>query len=136
MNESQTQTGSALPASPVKPKIGGVFVPVRDIEASRRWYCRVLGLEESACEIMNGHLCPLPMTGAGLILDTMPQWGGREPGGAPAIETPAFMLPTDDLEGALAYMKALGVELVTGIEHDHWFVVKDPDGNKLMICRE
>ncbi|NBD24555.1 VOC family protein [Paenibacillus sp. T1] len=127
---------SKLPASPVKNKIGSLFVPVRDIEASRGWYCRVLGLEESRCEIMNGHLCPLPMEGAGLILDTMPMWGGREPGGAPTFETPAFMLMTGDLEGSLAYMQALGAELVTGIEHDHWFVVKDPDGNKLMICRE
>lgn len=66
----------------------------------------------------------------------MPRWGGREPGGAPAIETPAFMLMTEDLEGSLDYLKGLGVEFVTGIEHNHWFVVKDPDGNKLMICRQ
>ena len=69
-----------------------------------------------------------------MILDTMPKWGGISRG-APSIDTPAFML-TEDLEGSLAYMKKLGVELVTEIEHNQWFVVKDPDGNKLMICRE
>lgn len=123
-------------ASPIKNKVGGVFVPVKDIEVSRAWYCRVLGLNAGDCEIIGGHLCPLPMEGAGLILDTMPMWGGEQPDGAPSIQTPAFMLMTADLQGSYDYMKEIGVELVTGIEHDHWFVVKDPDGNKLMITRE
>lgn len=136
MNEQPLNNDNALQASPVKNKVGTIFVPVKDIEKSRSWYCRVLGLNEEECSIMNGHLCPLPMEGTGLILDTMPMWGGDAPEGAPAIETPAFMLMTDDLEGSLNFMKRLGVELVTEIEHNHWFVVKDPDGNKLMICRE
>ena len=136
MSERQQTKDAIAATNPIKNKVGSVFVPVRDIEQSRSWYCRVLGLKEADCEIMNGHLCPLPMEGTGVILDTMPKWGGDGPDGAPSIETPAFMLMTEDLEGSLAYMKALGVELVTEIEHDHWFVVKDPDGNKLMICRE
>ncbi|MDO7906259.1 VOC family protein [Paenibacillus sp. JX-17] len=121
--------------SPVKNKVGGVFVPVTDIQRSRSWYCQVLGLNETDCEIMNGHLCPLPMEGTGLILDTMPKWGGDRPEGAPPTETPAFMLLTEDIEASLAYLRAIGADVVTEIEHDHWFVVKDPDGNKLMICR-
>lgn len=136
MNEQQQVQESNSQASPIKNKVGNIFVPVKDIENSRSWYCQVLGLNIDDCQIMNGHLCPLPMEGTGLILDTMPQWGGKQPGGAPTIETPAFMFMTDDLEGSLAYMKKIGAELVTEIEHDHWFVVKDPDGNKLMICRE
>jgi predicted enzyme related to lactoylglutathione lyase len=47
-----------------------------------------------------------------------------------------IMLMTEDLQGSLNYMKELGGELVTEIEHDHWFVLKDSDGNKLMICQE
>ncbi|QHT63130.1 VOC family protein [Paenibacillus lycopersici] len=135
-NQPESAAEGTFAASPVKNKVGSCFVPVRDIEKSRSWYCRVLGLDETRCDIIGGHLCPLPMEGTGLILDTMPMWGGQEPGGAPSITTPAFMLMTSDLQGSLDYMKQLGVELVTGIEHDHWFVVKDPDGNKLMICRE
>jgi catechol-2,3-dioxygenase len=131
----QIQEGQSE-ASPIKNKVGSIFVPVKDIEKSRSWYCQVLGLNIEDCQIMNGHLCPLPMEGTGLILDTMPMWGGNQPGGAPSIDTPAFMLMTEDLERSLAYMKQIGAELVTEIEHDHWFVVKDPDRNKLMICRE
>lgn len=133
---NQAEEIGAASTSPIRNKVGNIFVPVRDIEKSRSWYCRVLGLKEEDCEIVGGHLCPLPMEGTGVILDTMPMWGGKEPGGAPSIETPAFMLMTADLQGSLAFMRELGAELVTGIEHDHWFVVKDPDGNKLMICRE
>lgn len=134
--EKQQQDKENHHSSPVKNKVGSIFVPVRDIEKSRRWYCQVLGLREEDCSIMNGHLCPLPMEGTAVILDTMPKWGGDQPGGAPSIETPAFMLMTEDLQSSLEYMKTIGVELVTEIEHNHWFVVKDPDGNKLMICRE
>lgn len=135
MNEQQTEAGQPV-TSPIQNKVGSVFVPVSDIERSRAWYCLVLGLKEDDCSVISGHLCPLPMEGTGLILDTMPMWGGEQPGGAPSIQTPAFMLMTADLQGAFDYMQGLGVELVTSIEHDHWFVVKDPDGNKLMITRE
>lgn len=136
MNEQQNRVEGSLRTSPVKNKVGSIFVPVKDMEKSRSWYCRVLGLNEADCPVQAGHLCTLPMEGTGIILDTMPKWGGDRPGGAPSIETPAFMLMTEDLQASLNYMKELGVELVTEIEHDHWFVVKDPDGNKLMICRE
>ncbi|MFC5406151.1 VOC family protein [Cohnella soli] len=136
MDEQKQAHESKVSASPIKNKVGSLFIPVRDIEKSRDWYCRILGLNTADCAILSGHLCPLPMEGTGIILDTMPMWGGQEPGGAPSIETPAFMLMTKDLQGSLDYMKELGVEFVTEIEHDHWFVVKDLDGNKLMICRE
>lgn len=136
MENKGYEHGTAASASPVKNKVGGIFIPVRDIERSRSWYCRVLGLNEADCPVHAGHLCPLPMEGTGIVLDTMPRWGGSEPGGAPSIATPAFMLLTDDLEGSLRFMREIGADLVTGIEHNHWFVVKDPDGNLLMVCRE
>lgn len=135
MNQQQDKE-SNLQASPIKNKVGSIFIPVIDIEKSRGWYCKLLGLNEEDCNIINDHLCPLPMEGTGIILDTMPMWGGNQPGGAPPIETPAFMLMTNNLVNALEYAKKIGAELVTEIEHDHWFVVKDPDGNKLMICGE
>lgn len=123
--------------SPVKNLIGSVFIPVKDLERARRWYCQVLGLREADCTIKkNSHLCSLPMQGTtGIILDTMPMWGGLEAEGAPPITTPAFMLITDDLQASFNYMKDLGVEIVTDIQDEQWFVVKDLDGNKLMICK-
>ncbi|MFE9277340.1 hypothetical protein ACQKLN_14390 [Paenibacillus glucanolyticus] len=52
----------------------------------------MLGIAEAECDILNGHLCPLPMQGTGVIVDTMPKWGGERPEGAPSIDTPIFML--------------------------------------------
>jgi hypothetical protein len=132
-NLEQEQTHSAK--SPIKNKVGSIFIPVRDIERSREWYCQLLGLPAD-CEIMNGHLCPLPMEGTGLILDTMPMWGGKEPGGAPNLKTPAFMLLTSDLQASYDFAKENNVTLVTDIQYDHLFVIKDPDENMLMVARE
>src|SRR5690348_8104984 len=110
--------------SPIKNRIGGAFIPVRDIEKARDWYCKILGIPAD-CEIMNGHLCPLPMEGSGVILDTMPLWGGKEASGVPTFKTPAFTFLTDDLQASYQFMQDNQVELVTQIEHDHWFVFKD-----------
>jgi hypothetical protein len=63
-------------------------------------------------------------------------WGGKDEGGPPNIKTPAFMFLTSDLQASFEYMKQIQVELVTEIEHNHWFVIKDPDENLLMVCRE
>ncbi|MFC3801901.1 VOC family protein [Cohnella sp. GCM10012308] len=130
------ELGGTASSNPIRRKVASVFIPVQNIERSRAWYCRLLGFEESERDILFGHICVLPLEGADVILDTMPKWGGGEPGGAAAIGTPVLMLPTPDLEASLAYVDALGAERVTDIEDGHWFVFKDPDGNKLMICRE
>ncbi|MFC5469511.1 hypothetical protein ACFPPD_12330 [Cohnella suwonensis] len=79
MNKPLQKDEGMKSASPIKNKVGSIFVPVRDIEQSRNWYCRILGLNEDDCGIISGHLCPLPMEGVGVILDTMPMWGGKEP---------------------------------------------------------
>ncbi|MDG0790689.1 VOC family protein [Cohnella ginsengisoli] len=135
MTEKAAQERQAA-ASPIGRRVASVFIPVKDIERSRTWYCRLLGFEETERDILFGHICVLPLDGADVVLDTMPKWGGAEPGGAAAIETPVLMLPTPDLEASLAYVDALGAERLTDIEDGHWFVFKDPDGNKLMICKE
>lgn len=136
MKRFERDTHFSISQSPIQNKVGSIFVPVRDLEESRQWYCQLLGLNAMDCEILNGHLCPLPMQGTGLILDTMPMWGGEGPGGAPHITTPEFMLLTHDLEAAFAYATETGIDIETTIENNQWFVIKDPNGNLLMICRE
>lgn len=136
MKRSENDTQASISKSPIQNKVGSIFVPVRDIEQSRNWYSQLLGIDAGDCEIWNGHLCPLPMQGTGIILDTMPMWGGKESGGAPHITTPAFMLLTNDLEASFTYATEMGVTIVTPIEHNQWFVIKDPDGNLLMVCKE
>ncbi|WP_231571678.1 VOC family protein [Gordoniibacillus kamchatkensis] len=79
MNDAEQKQAKRAGSSPIMNKVGSIFIPVRDIERAREWYCRLLGLPAD-CPIMDGHLCPLPMDGTGVILDTMPMWGGKEPG--------------------------------------------------------
>ncbi|GAE32935.1 VOC family protein [Halalkalibacter hemicellulosilyticus] len=120
--------------SPIQNKVGGIFVPVRNVEKARKWYCQMLGLPETD-EIDFGHLYVLPMNGVDVILDEMPVWGGLEEGGAEAYKAPAFMFRTGDIYASYKYIKEMGAELVMEVENDQWFVFKDPDGNHIMVCQ-
>ncbi|MFJ5765972.1 VOC family protein [Lysinibacillus sp. NPDC093210] len=120
--------------TPIKNQIGGVFVPVRDLEKAREWYSKILGLEGG--EICFGHLYTAPMKGtAGLMLDTMPKWR-NETGDISTYQAPFIQLLTNDIQASYQFMKENDVELVTEIEDNFYFVIKDPDGNLLMICKE
>jgi catechol 2,3-dioxygenase-like lactoylglutathione lyase family enzyme len=120
--------------TPIKNKIGGVFIPVRDLEKAREWYSNILGLEGG--EIFFNHIYTAPMEGtAGLVLDTMPKWRGEQ-GTFSTYQVPSIQFLTNDIEASYRFMKDNNVELVTEIEDNFYFVFKDPDGNVLMICKE
>ncbi|MTH55051.1 VOC family protein [Bacillus mangrovi] len=109
-------------------QIGTVFIPVQNIEKARDWYCRLLNVKADG-EIQFGHLYILPMKGPGIVLDSKIYSPEH------TFKTPAFHFNTDDVEAAFFYVKNLEIELVTGIEHGHYFTFKDPDGNHLMVCQ-
>ncbi|MCR8630479.1 VOC family protein [Paenibacillus radicis (ex Xue et al. 2023)] len=114
----------------IKSKVGAIFIPVSDIEKARNWYCLLLGLKPDF-DIIAGHLCCIPMDNNGLnvVLDSKIYTKDAY------FRTPTFHFNTDDIQESFDFMKGLGVELVTDIEHGHWFNFKDPDGNILMICK-
>lgn len=114
--------------NPILNQIGTVFIPVSDISKARDWYCEILGVPADG-EILFGHLYILPMQGAGLVLDSKIYDKDH------VFKTPVFHLNTNDIEEAYRHMKSKNVELVTEIEHDHWFNFKDPDSNLLMVCK-
>jgi predicted enzyme related to lactoylglutathione lyase len=116
--------------SPIKNKVSTVFIPVSSIEAAKKWYSEVLGVNG---EIIHGHLCVLDMEGTGVVLDEMPKWRNSE-GKIKSIQVPAIQFGTDDIQQSYQFMKGNGVELITEIENGHYFVIKDPDGNMLMVC--
>lgn len=114
--------------NPILNQIGSVFIPVSNIEKARDWYCALLGIPADG-EILFGHLYVLPMQGTGLVLDSKIYATDH------VFKVPAFHLNTNNIEEAYQFMKSLNVELVTEIEHGHWFNFKDPDGNLLMVCK-
>jgi catechol 2,3-dioxygenase-like lactoylglutathione lyase family enzyme len=112
---------------PIKREIGGVFLPVRDIETSRAWYCDLLGLE-GLPEIFFGHICVIPMKeGSGFVLDSKNFV-------APHDSKPAFHFNSDDIPSAFAYMQAKDITLVGEITDGIFFNFRDPDGNLLMVA--
>lgn len=114
--------------SPILNQIGAVFIPVKDIEKARDWYCDILGIEPSG-EIQFGHIYVLPMAGTGVVLDSKIYSKDK------TFQTPMFHFNTENIEEAYSFMKNKGVNIVSEIEHGHFFTFKDPDGNLLMICK-
>ncbi|MFF2888688.1 VOC family protein [Paenibacillus sp. NPDC057967] len=115
--------------NPVQNKLGCVFIPVSNLEKARDWYCKLLDLPTDG-DIIYGHLYILPMQGpSNIVLDSKIYSPEK------VIQVPFIQLVTADIEASYAYMKEHNVELLTNIENGHWFNIKDPDGNVLMICQ-
>ena len=114
-------------ASAIERELGTVFVPVRDIAASRDWYRALLGLELGG-EILFGHLHVVPMrSGSGLVLDSKDFTG-------PHDRKAAFHFNTGDIHAAHAQVLALGATGVGAVTDGAFFTFKDPDGNLLMVA--
>lgn len=126
-SEDMADTGGG----PIRPRIGGVFLDVRDLPAAARWYSELLGLqldEPSAGETIYS----VPVSrGAALLLD-------RNRHANQETFTELFYLETDDFEAALAYVKNLGCELADGpnyFDDLSEFALLDPDGNRIVIAQ-
>lgn len=108
--------------------IGAVFVPVSDIELAKAWYACLLQVEPP--ETTHGHLAVFPRSGgARLVLDARIFVPGER------RDAPLFHFDTEDVVAAASHAQALGVEIVTPVQSEQWFTIRDPDGNVLMICR-
>jgi catechol 2,3-dioxygenase-like lactoylglutathione lyase family enzyme len=114
--------------SPILNQIGTVFIPVKDIEKARDWYCDLLGIE-AAGEIQFGHLYVIPMEGTGIVLDS------KIYSNETIFKSPMFHFNTQNIEEAYSFLKNKGVNGVSEIQHGHYLNFKDPDGNLLMICK-
>jgi catechol 2,3-dioxygenase-like lactoylglutathione lyase family enzyme len=110
----------------IEAHVGAIFVPVRNIEAARDWYCRLLGIEVRG-EIHFGHIYVVPMRrGSGLVLDSKDFSG-------PHDKKPLFHFMTRDIAGAATFLEALGIDH-GGIRDGIFVTFKDPDGNLLMVA--
>jgi predicted enzyme related to lactoylglutathione lyase len=57
----------------------------------------------------------------------------------PSENSILFMFDTDNIEAAKDYVGNLGMELHGELEHHgsvSFFVLKDPDGNLIMVCQK
>jgi len=51
------------------------------------------------------------------------------------IKKPLFHFNTEDIEAAFTFAEEKKVEVITTIQHGHYFTFKDPDGNHMMVCK-
>ena len=101
----------------IENEIGGVFVPVRDIEQSRDWYRSLLELKPGG-EIFFGHIHVVPMkAGSGLVLDSKDFAG-------PHDKKPAFHFKTNDVFAARERALAAGAAEVSAITDGVFFTLK------------
>ncbi|MFC4548739.1 MULTISPECIES: VOC family protein [Halorussus] len=117
--------------SPLRNRIGNVFVPVSDMERSVEWYSELFGLpaEDTAHE---GTIYDVEMAGeTGLVLDA------NRP--VENSSQPLYFFWTDDAEATRDFLVDLDVPVVMGPEDvgSVTFVTfEDPDGNQLMACQK
>lgn len=116
-------------SQPIQNRVQGVFIPVSDIEAARDWCCKLLNLPNDG-EIHFGHIYVLPMqNGADIVLDSKIYAPDH------VFKVPSMQLRTDHIERAYQYAKESGIDILTEVQNNQWFNIKDPDGNVLMICQ-
>lgn len=119
--------------SPILNRFAGIFLNVTDMNRAIRFHSDVLGVPYR--EVGSGpedSIYVIPVSsGAGLLLDDNRFRQGDD------YET-LFMLKTNDVDAAKAYLESKGVPAFTDIERPapelQFFTVKDPDGNVIMIC--
>ena len=115
-----------MAAKAIENEVGAVFIPVSDIQRSRAWYGRLLGV--TPAEVAFGHICVVPMQGgSGLVLDSK-NFGG------PHDSKPILHFNTNDIDAAHSQARAIGVGELGPVTDGVFFTFKDPDGNLLMVA--
>ena len=115
---------------PIRPGIGGVFVDVKNMRETARWYSELLGLpfEEANAE---RSVYALPVSrGAAFLLDRNRYANGEG-------FTERFYVRTDDLDAALAYAREHRFELAGEPQRFSdlsEFALLDPDGNRIVVA--
>lgn len=120
--------------SPIAARIDTIFIHVRDLEKSVRWYSKLLGIEVNTEPQGPIYTFDLGSGRPGLTLDNhcFDEIYELKP-----LNQPLFNMSAVDINAAYQFVKEMGAEIVTEIQtfpdlSD--FTFKDPDGNILMIC--
>lgn len=108
--------------------VGGVFFKALDVQATRDWYKRVLGIEVGEWGMM---FPPLPEGGFTVWNPFAADTKYFEPSTAPVM----INLFVEDLDGVLAKVRAEGVEVLGAQDESYgrfaW--IMDPTGLKLEL---
>lgn len=117
--------------SPIKCRMPGVFINVKDMKRAIDWHSDILGLPVKP-ENDSGGIYQLPMDNdMDILIDNNRYLQGDD------YKT-QFMFETDDIDEAYRFLKEKDVKIFTGIERYpdavSFLTFMDPDGNILMAC--
>lgn len=115
--------------------VGGIFFLCENVDATKDWYTRVLGIEASDYGIAFSHGEAAKVFPKGAMTIFAPFKAGSDYF-KPSKHDVMFNLMVDDLDGVLKIAEAAGVEQVQPLEdHDYgrfaWLM--DPDGRKVEL---
>lgn len=117
--------------------VGGVFFKCRDLEATKAWYARVLGLQhEDFGAVLFSHAASAEAKGPG-AMTVFSGFAEDSDYFDPSTHSIMFNLMVDDLDDVLAHAAAEGVPEVQpqntmeGIGRFAW--IMDPDGRKIEL---
>lgn len=112
-------------------------IHVKDLERSIRFYEEILGMKESRRFPAGPGMEIAFMTDGPAEIELICDKGAEPPAYG---EWPSLGIASDDLDKAMADMKAKGVEIVSGPfqpnPHTRFFFIHDPDGVNLEIIEE
>jgi len=121
-------------------QVGHVAYAVKDIEASRRFYCQGLGLEE-AFQLYrdDGTLSIVYLkAGNGSFIELFPR-PDFSPGDPNQVSYKHLCLHVDGLADMVAELKAKGIELTSdtkeGKDGNLQAWIRDPDGNRIELMQ-
>ncbi|MBP1989326.1 VOC family protein [Paenibacillus eucommiae] len=125
------ESNEPLTTSPIRPRIGGVFVNVRNMKSAAKWISGLLGLACREEDTIQSIYTVPTTTGAAILLDDNRFRQGEN------YEIP-FMFACDDIEAAFQYVSEKGMDVFHGIEGIgvKFFTLRDPDNNLVMVCQD
>lgn len=120
--------------SPIQNKVNTIFIHVRDLKRSVKWYSELIGqpydLSTVARPVYN-----LPVNQeVGITLDAGPENMKKGAGG---LGYPLFNFHTEDIDQAYEFVTQLNYDIASEIirfDDLSFFTVRDPDENIIMIC--
>lgn len=122
--------------SPVTNKINTIFVHVRDLERSVKWYSQLLGQTYNLTDVERPVYNIKVADRTGLTLDSGPKGVTKKQSSS---GYPLFNFHTENIDDSYAYVKELGYKIeleIVRFDDFSFFTILDPDSNVIMICTE
>ncbi|GEL77702.1 VOC family protein [Tenuibacillus multivorans] len=116
------------PNHPIKNHLNTCIFPVQDLKRATEWYSKLLGYPIKPERQDGGPIYWFEMdSGTGILLDDNRHNQELE-------KFPTFMLKASEIHEAYEFVKQKNINILQDMQFDHFFIIKDPEGNSVMIC--